>query len=148
MHLELILIKQNYGYICTPQTKNIDTLWAEKIWMDHISPLGLDADGPLVQLNSIPTFLGVGCHLISLSETGTQGTENQLLNPLIHIAIILYGQHYDIIYYRTFGDDPAEEEDPVNQYFSHSPVYGSDRSLSSQSGDDEDPSLGYVQAPD
>ena len=83
---QLEMIKQFYGYT----DENIETLWAEKIWSDHISPLGMEADGPLVQLNSIPTFLGVGCHLISLSETGTRGVKNQLNNPLINIATILY----------------------------------------------------------
>ena len=138
---QLEMIMQFYGYT----EENTDTQWTERIWTEHISPLGVEADGPLVQLNSIPTFLSVGCHLISLSENGTQGVENQLNNPLINILIILHGGHYDIVYYRTFGIENLEE-DPVNQYFSHSPVYNVD--ALSQSGDDEDPSLGFAEPPD
>ena len=139
---QLEMIMQFYGYT----EENTDTQWAERIWTEHISPLGVEADGPLVQLNSIPTFLNVGCQLISLSVNGTQGVENQLNNPLINIRIILHGGHYDIVYYRIFGIEDLEEEDPVNQYFSHSPVYNAD--ALSQSGDDEDPSLGFAEPPD
>ncbi len=57
-HLEFI--KLSYGYT----DENIETLWAEKIWTDHIAPLGMDADRLFVQLSTIPTFLGIGCQLI------------------------------------------------------------------------------------
>ena len=143
------MIKQYYGYT----DEDNSHFWAEEIWTDHISPLGMEADGPFVQLNSIPTLLGVGCQLISLSEAGVLATENQLSNPLINIAIILNAGHYDILYWRRFGEDTnvfedLEEEDPVNQPFSHSPDYSADGSFSSQSGDDKDPSHGYTEPPD
>ena len=143
------IIKVYYGYA----GDNTETPWAERIWSDHIAPIGLEAEGPFVELNTIPTYLGVGCNLLSLSEAGTKGMENQLLNPLINIAITLISGHYDIIYYRIFGDDLNKfedlgENDPVNQYFSHSPVYNAESPPSPQSGDDEDPSLGYTEAPD
>ena len=144
---QLELIKQFYGYT----DENIETLWAEKIWSEQISPLGMEADGPLVQLHAIPTFLSVGCQLYSLSENGTQGTKNELFYPLINISIILIGGHYDITYYRIFGNNTnvfenLGEKDPVNQLPHPPPVYNSDGS--SQSNDYEDPSLGYAEHPD
>ena len=144
-------IKQFYGYTDT------DPLWSRKIWTEHIAPLGLDADGPLVQLSSIPTFLSIRCQLVTISQHGAQALDNEhelMINPCIHIAILLYGVHYDIIYQRRFGNDPKvfedlEEADPVIKYFSHSPVYPTDSSSPTQSEyDSEDISHGYAEPPD
>ena len=148
---KLEVIRQFYGYT----DDNTDTLWAERIWSDHIAPLGLDADGPFVQLCSIPTFLGIRCQLISISQDGAKALDNELINSRIHIAILLTRAHYDILYQRRFGNDPnkfedLEETDPVNKYFSHSPLYCVDGpSSSSQSEDDsEDLTLAYTEYPD
>ena len=70
---------------------------------------------------------------------------------LINISIILIGGHYDITYYRIFGNNTnvfenLGEKDPVNQLPHPPPVYNSDGS--SQSNDYEDPSLGYAEHPD
>ena len=145
---QLEAIRQSYGYT----DEDTGALWSEKIWLDHIAPLGLEADGPLVQLNSIPTFLGIGCELISISQDGAKVLHNKPINTYINIVILLNTAHYDILYQRRFGIrdkfEDLEEADPVNKYYSHSPVYFKDDS-SSQSGDDtEDLTHGYAEPPD
>jgi hypothetical protein len=143
-------IKYSYGFT----DEDNDAHWPQKVWFREIAPLGKEAEGPLVHLSSISTFLDSGCQLLlSTDNGGIHVVGNGLHDARISTAIILHQEHYDIIYRRIFGPDESVfedlgEADPVNQNFSYTPL-GSDGSPPLQSWDEEeDPTLEYTEHPD
>jgi len=121
-HLRQIM--QSYGY--TDEDKNTD--WSQRVWFEHIAALGKEAEGPFVQLNSITTFLDIGCQLIITTDDRAHSLNNfdAVINPCFGISVILHENHYNIIYQRKHGDfdsfQDLEEQDPVFQIYQQSPI--------------------------